>query len=132
MSSSGQSFSGTRGRRIVIRLRDRFGDPLRAGSIEISINGRFRGSIFTGSPAASESVIEIESSTAVVSVKAEANDGTVLRADLPPGVDDYQFDFQTAPLIKANLPPTAHCPDGTTGSPCVTCSDGIDTWRICT
>jgi len=132
MAASGQGSAHSVGRTITIALRDRFGARLSAGEIEISINGQPRGSIFTGSSGVGESVIEIGDPHATVSVKASANDGAVLLADLPPGTDFYQFDFQTAPLIKANLPPVARCPDGTTGSPCVTCTDGIDTWRICT
>jgi hypothetical protein len=78
----------------------------------------------------SESTIEINDPNASVELQVTVDD-EVQRGYLPPGQDSIRFDFKTVVLVKAKVPPVARCPDGTTGSPCVVCRDGNDTWRIC-
>lgn len=45
--------------------------------------------------------------------------------------DVVEFTFKALPRFRVPVPPVVRCPDGTTGSPCVTCSDGNATWRMC-
>lgn len=116
-------------RLIRIAIRDIHGQPAMA-DVDITINGRPSGSIFTGS-GVSESTIEITDPNASVELQATMA-GQVQSGYVLPGQDSIRFDFKTVALVKAKVPPVARCPDGTTGAPCVTCRDGNDTWKICT
>jgi hypothetical protein len=130
MALSGQTPTGSPVRLIKISVHDRHGQPASAAEIDIAINGRPSGSIFTGW-GVDESTIEINDPNAYVELQVTVA-GQTQRANLPPGQDPHTFQFQTVALYKAKPPPVARCPDGTTGAPCVTCRDGNHTWRICT
>jgi len=117
-------------RLIKIAIRDIHGQPAPAAGVEIAIDGRPSGSIFTGQ-GVTESTIGLDDRYAVVQLRVTV-DGQTQVAVLAPDQDSIQFNFSTSVLFKAQVPPVARCPDGTTGSPCVTCRDGTDTWMICT
>lgn len=114
---------------ISIAVRDIHGQPATA-DVKIAINGRPKGSIFTGF-GVSQSTVEIYDLNASVELEATMG-GQTQRATLVPGVDSIRFDFEIEALVRAKAPPVARCPDGTTGRPCVICRDGNDTWKICT
>jgi hypothetical protein len=120
------------GREIQVVVRDRFGDPLKAADIEISIGGRTLGRVFTGGDGVAGSLVSVDSLQGVIHVRVTASDGTVQEANVPPETNKVELQFDFSPLIKAKLPALAMCPDGTSGYPCVTCHDGNDIWQICT
>jgi hypothetical protein len=117
------------GRNITILTRDRFGNPMVGSQIEIFVQGRFAGTILTG--LGGRGTISLGSLTGSVRVRATGGSLPPQQVDVPPLSDQVEIDLGTAPLVKAKIPPIATCPDGTTGSPCVTCHDGSETWRIC-
>ena len=119
----------TSGRKIRIATRDKFGSPLAGAEIEVFISGRFLGRIFTGSGVA-ESTVDIGPLAGTVLVKVTAADGASKSEDVLSS-DKIEITLDTAPLFKSKIPAIPTCPDGTTGSPCVICHDGEDTWQIC-
>ena len=117
-------------RLIRIAVRDMHGQPAAGAEVEVAINGRPGGSIFTG-PGVIESTLGLDDPNASVQLNVNLG-GQSQSAALAPGQDSIQFSFQIIVPFKAQAPPVAYCPDGTTGSPCVICHDGGDTWMICT
>ena len=117
------------GRNITILTRDRFGNPMEGAQIEVFVQGRSVGTIFTGP--SGQGTIYLGSLTGSVRVRATGGSLPPQQVDVPPLSQQVEIDLGIAPLVKAKIPPIATCPDGTTGSPCVTCNDGSETWRIC-
>jgi hypothetical protein len=51
---------------------------------------------------------------------------------LPPGRDHASFRFTGSIRFATGRKPVAYCPDGSSGSPCVTCyGAGGVSWRMC-
>jgi hypothetical protein len=137
-------------------VQDHRGRPVPSALVEIYVNGRPRGTVNTGW-GVNESTVTISDANASVDVKVAVAD-EVQQAHLGPGQDSIRFEFRAIaglPWVPSALlgiwnllgiggsmtglagyfgkaPPVARCPDGTTGSPCVLCRDGDETWRICT
>ena len=116
---------------IRILVRDGEGRPAPAAEIEITAGAKPIGRIFTGS-GVEESVVSVGPlSGAPLKIRVTFN-GITKEEALPPNQNSMQFDFDSFVILKAKLNPRVTCPNGTSGYPCVVCSDGAEVWQICT
>lgn len=119
------------GRRVSIEAYDGSGGA--AGAvIEVRVNGHDAGHLDLGSGASNPISIAVNDEGALIELSARFGNERQ-RAELPPGLNQVVFRFHSVVLHLAGRAPVAHCPDGTSGSPCVTCRDARtgDTWTMC-
>jgi len=97
--------------------------------IEFLIDGTPAGTVIVGS-GEGPVVLEASDPNATVDVRVSLLVQTQT-ARLAPGHDHARFVFKSVPYFAAGVQGSAQCPDGTRGSPCVTCGSGKSTWRMC-
>lgn len=101
------------------------GQTVIGARVEISADGVPLGDFVTGG----ESSIETDEDVAVT-LRVEIA-GFSVSAIVAPGSRSQRIVIPTSRVFPYAAMPTARCPDGTAGQPCVTCQVGGRTIRIC-
>lgn len=118
-------------RLVSITIRDMQGRPVGGARVTFTLNGVFAGTVNTGSGTERPITLELHSQRqTTISLEVRLL-GQIQTAILTPQLDSFAFVFKSAPHFAIKVPPLVQCPDGTTGSPCVICHEGNDSWRIC-
>lgn len=104
-------------------------DRAAGAEIEFLIDGTPAGIVIVGS-GKGPVVLETSDPNAIVEVRVSLLVQTQ-NARLAPGHDHARFVFASVPHFAVGVKGSAQCPDGTRGSPCVTCGSGKSTWRMC-
>jgi hypothetical protein len=126
---SGAQVGRSEGRLIHIDVLGPYSDRAAGAEIEFLIDGTPAGTVTVGS-GSGPVVFEASDPNATVDVRVSL----LLQAQtarLAPGQDHVRFVFESVPHFAAGVRGSAQCPDGTSGSPCVTCRSGKSTWRMC-
>ena len=118
------------GRAIAIEVVDAQGRPAGGATISVSIDQRPAGTIDSGSGADRPFVLLVDDPTAAIDLAVSLS-GSTQHKRLTAAVSSARFVFPVAPVFKARKAPRPTCPDGSTGYPCVTCTDGGVSWRMC-
>jgi hypothetical protein len=118
------------GRTIEVSVTDRDHHRVVGAQVLFLIDGAPAGQVQIGSNRSGPVTIEIGNAAATVEVRASLF-GEAKSAIVPPTEHSVTFVFDHAPLFAGAMESVAQCPDGTTGSPCVICRSGEDTWRMC-
>lgn len=118
------------GRKVLIVALDGLGKP--AGAvIQVFLNGFPAGTLSLGSGTSDPISLAVSDARALIELRASFSGETRIES-LPPGRDNVSFQFSGAILRAMSRKSVAYCPDGTSGSPCVTCSGaGGVTWTMC-
>jgi hypothetical protein len=118
-----------RGRDIKIEILNGKGKPAQGAEVEFFIDDANFGGAIVGTRA----IAQFHTDQASVTVKIVVKYGRqTSEAVLPPTQDGHVFKFKgVLPLSLLRKPPTARCPDGSSGQPCVDCVIGGETIRIC-
>lgn len=114
-------------RKFLVEVVDPMGVPLDGADIHFEVNGSGAGSVFSSQGNAS---IEIDDQDVIITIRVDHDLETQI-ASVPAGVGSHRFVFDNASRGLTKGSPSARCPDGTTGQPCVTCNIGGSTVRIC-
>jgi hypothetical protein len=113
--------------KFLVEVVDPMGVPLDGTNIHFEINGSKVGSVFSSQGNAS---IEIADQDVVITIFVDHDFETQV-ASVPASIGSHRFVFDNASRALTKGPPSARCPDGTTGQPCVNCSIGGSAVRIC-
>lgn len=130
-TTGGVQAGSTRGRRVSIAAFDGSGSP--AGAIiEILIDGRGAGHMDLGTGSAGPISITVSDPNCVIQLTARFMGQTLVR-ELGPQQDEAVFRFSAITRFALARKPLAHCPDGSSGSPCAQCRDPVTgkTWESC-
>ena len=115
----------TRARRITINVENASGERLAGAHVEVRRGDTLLGTMISSG----RSSVEIEGAQPL-SIEA-AIAGARAQAIVRPDQTDVTLRLATTRFIELASTPTARCPDGTSGQPCVTCIiDGREV-RIC-
>lgn len=125
-----KSVSQPSGRAITVEVLDAQGRTAADATIVVSIDNRPAGEIHTGSGADRPFMLFIDDLNAAVDLTVTLS-GSTQSMQLMGGMRVARFVFSHAPLGASKKAPSLKCPDGTTGFPCVTCTDGSVSWRMC-
>lgn len=118
------------GRTVTIEALDELGGPA-AAEIDVFVSGASAGTLALGTGSRAPSSLEISDGQAEIALHARFL-GQVLTLILPPSQDHASFRFSGSIRFATGRKPVAYCPDGSSGSPCVTChGPGGLTWRMC-
>ena len=118
------------GRAIAVAVLGPDGAPAVGAEVRLEVNGRFAGSVLIGSSSAGTVSLEIDDDQATIVVRAVLL-GQQQVATLPPGRAQATLVFQSVPRFATAVKGYAQCPDGSSGSPCVICVSGAESWRAC-
>lgn len=114
-------------RKFLVEVVDLTGVQLDGANIHFEVNDSSVGSVFDSQGSAS---IEIADQDAVITIRVDHDFETQV-VSVPAGAGSHRFVFDHTSRAPAKGTPSARCPDGTTGQPCVTCNIGGSTVRIC-
>lgn len=114
-------------RQLQIAVFGATGAPFEGAIATLMLDGRFAGKVASGSRPIT---VYFSSPWNSLAVRVAAG-GHLLVESIKPDQDLVEFHFPVAQRFAVRGAPVAECPDGTTGSPCVTCRSGRKTWRIC-
>lgn len=114
-------------RRLLVEVVDPAGVAIQGADIHFEIDGVQVGSVFSSQGNAS---IEMDDQDVEITISAIVGFETQA-ISLRASVGAHRFVFANVPRAVAKGTPSARCPDGTTGQPCVTCNIGGSTVRIC-
>lgn len=117
------------GRTIAISVLDLYGEPAAGATVRLAINGRAAGVMLTGSDRKPLS-IEVFSPSARIELEVTLL-GQTQSAAVPAGQDRMVFTFASTMRFATAVAAIVECPDGQRGTPCVMCSDGTESWRLC-
>ena len=112
-------------RRIVINVETASGDRLSGAHIEVSRSGALLGSMTSSG----RSSVEIEG-LEPLNVRASIP-GANAQSTIGPNQTEITLRIATNRFVELASTPTARCPDGTSGQPCVTCVIDGRQIRIC-
>jgi hypothetical protein len=130
VTSAGAHAGQPIGRKVSIRAIDGNGKPS-GGVVDVRIDGQPAGRIDLGTGSEDPISIEVSKPNSLIQVSGRFL-GQEISVDLPPGEDYAELHFSGSARFAAGRRPLAHCPDGTTGSPCVQCRDASGaTWEMC-
>jgi hypothetical protein len=118
------------GRAIAIEVVDAQGRPAGGATIAVSIDQHPAGTIDSGSGSDRPFVLFVGNPSAAVDIEVSVS-GSVQQMRLTAAVSSARFVFPVLPTFMTKRPPRLTCPDGSTGYPCVTCTDGAVSWRMC-
>lgn len=114
-------------RKLLVEVVDQAGVPVQGADIHFEINGIKVGSVFGSQGNAS---IEMNNQDVEITICVIVGFETQA-VSLHASVGAHRFVFNNAPYAVVKGTPSARCPDGTTGQPCVTCHIGGSTVRLC-
>ena len=120
------SFSARR--TVRIRVVDPKDALIRGARIVLSFDGRSAGSLFTTGNR--ETTLEVSDPRLEIGLEAELS-GQKQFVILGAQQDFFEFRFEGGGSFAFQHLPVIRCPNGVTGSPCVTCRDGAVIWRMC-
>lgn len=114
-------------RRLFVDVLDPMGSPIHGADIHFEVNGMEIGSVLSSEGNAN---IELGDQDVTITIRVIVGSETQV-ISLNSDVGAHRFVFSNAPRTITAASPSARCPDGTTGQPCVTCNVGGSTVRIC-
>ena len=120
------------GRKVSIAVLDASGAAADSAELFVALNGAFAGVINLGIGGSGPITLEVDDPMVHIALQARLL-GQSIDIEVPPYQDAVTLQFAVlAPHFVLGRQGYAHCPDGTSGSPCVTCTDanGVS-WRIC-
>lgn len=113
-------------RRIVVHVVNASGEPMSGANIEVRRGATPLGSMISSG----RSSISIEGNEPL-QVRASVPGANAAQALVGPDQTEVTLTLATMRFVELASPPTARCPDGSSGQPCVTCIiDGREV-RIC-
>jgi hypothetical protein len=118
------------GRVIEVDVVDRNNRRAVGADVAFLINGRFAGQLLVGSNRSGPVTFEVRNPFVTVEVRASLL-GQVRTATVGPHERRATLVFDNVPRFAAGVDSRATCPDGSSGSPCVECSEDGDSWRMC-
>lgn len=120
------------GRKVSIALLDASGAAADSAELRVLLNGVFAGVMDLGTGGGGRITLEIDDPQVHIALQARLL-GQSIDIEVPPYQDSVTLQFAVlAPRFSLGRQGYAECPDGSTGSPCVTCKDanGVE-WRMC-
>lgn len=117
-----------RSRTVLISVVDSSGAPLPGADIAFTLDGRPAGVLLNTK--GHDATLKVNDDRLEIGLKVRLLGQTQV-AVVGRNQDSVRFVFNVIARHVTALPPRVRCPDGTTGSPCVTCRDGAVIWRIC-
>jgi hypothetical protein len=120
---------------VQVRVLDSLGEMFFGARIDFSIHGALAGRVIDSAGKATITYPELETELEVVVSAMNSTESRLLLSgvDIKPGSTQNFVDFRLPIRRSTNMPPqpTAKCPDGTSGQPCVNCPLGGSTIRVC-
>ena len=120
------------GRKVSIAVLDASGAAADGAELRVALNGAFAGVIDLGTGRNRPITLEIDDPKVHIALQARLL-GQVIDVDVPPERDAVKLQFTVlSPRFSIGRQAFAQCPDGPSGTPCVTCTDanGVS-WRMC-
>lgn len=117
-------------RTLMVDVRDLAENRAVGAEIELTIGGMRAGVVSVGSIGNEPVVIELSDARATIELAVSLL-GQRQFMTVEPGQDLVSFVFPLTLHFAVGVPGSAQCPDGSKGSPCVTCRSGDSTWRMC-
>lgn len=120
------------GRKVSIAVLDASGAAADGAELHVALNGAFAGVMDLGTGGSGRITLEVDDPKVHIALQARLL-GQSIDVEVPPEQDSVTLQFTNfAPRFSVGRQGYAQCPDGKTGSPCVTCKDanGVE-WRMC-